>query len=234
MDAGSDPESFWSLLLLNLQVKFRNLSEFCRVIFRFYRNRSFRQQDLYLLSQYLWKNPFKVSKEFLLKSGAIDPYAYGETPLTTLAQIAEACQISPVDTFFELGCGRGRSCFWISCFYKCRVIGIDFVPVFIEKAQKVKKRYHLESIDFRCEDMLKSSFSGGTIFYLYGTCLDTLVIKKLINKFSKLPPGTKIVTVSYPLNDYIQQPLFSILKEWKLPFTWGEGVVYIQELRRLS
>jgi hypothetical protein len=230
MDAEPDSESFWSLFKLNLQVKFRNFKEFWRVVFRFYRNRMFCQQDLYLLSLYLWQNPFKISKEFLLNSGAADPYAYGETPLTTFAQIAEACQITAKDTLVELGCGRGRSCFWLHCFYGCRVIGIDFVPLFIEKAQKVKERYQLESLEFRCEDMLTSHFDEGTIFYLYGTCLDDEVIRKLIDKFRKLPAGTKIITVSYPLNDYTRKPLFSVLRELTLPFTWGEGVVYIQEL----
>ncbi len=66
-----------------------------------------------------------------------------ETPLTSLEVIARECQLSVRDVVFELGCGRGRTCFWLNQFIGCAVIGIDYVPAFIEKALKVKRRFHI-------------------------------------------------------------------------------------------
>ncbi|MBS4168326.1 class I SAM-dependent methyltransferase [Parachlamydia sp. AcF125] len=224
MDEGSD--TYWQLLQLNLKVKYRNFKEFCTVVKRYYGNRQFFQCDLLLLCQYLWQNPFAISKNFLMRKEEKEIYAYGETPLTSLEKIAAACQITSKDVVYELGCGRGRSCFWTHCFYQCSVIGIDFVPAFIQKAEKVKAKCHLQAIEFRCEDMLQTDFSKGTLFYLYGTCLEEDLIKKLLEKFKSLPAGTKIVTVSYPLTDY--SPDFALIKTLSVPFTWGEGDVYIQ------
>ncbi|WP_284452997.1 SAM-dependent methyltransferase [Parachlamydia acanthamoebae] len=225
-----DSDTYWQLLKLNFKVKYRNFKEFCAIVRRFYKNRQFCQCDLLLLREYLWQNPFAISKKFLIRHGEKNVHAYGETPLTSLAKIAEACQITPKDVVYELGCGRGRGCFWLHCFYQCRVVGIDFVPSFIQKAEKVRKRCDLEAIDFRCEDMSKSDFSGGTVFYLYGTCLEDSLIKKLIKKFKQLPSGTKIMTVSYPLSDYSSG--FNLHRTLSVPFTWGEGIVYIQEVKK--
>lgn len=226
----ADEESYWELFLLNFKVRYRNFIEYCKVATRFYSNRQFSVCDLKLLSEYVWKNPFKISKEFLLAKGESDPYAYGETPLTSLEIIAKKSGITSTDVVFELGCGRGRGCFWLNSFYGCKVVGIDFVPLFIQKANKVKDRYQVKGVEFRCEDMLKADFSEGTIFYLYGTCLDEDFIKKLIKKFEKLPKGTKIITVSYPLSDYARDGRFTLIKQFPVPFTWGEGLVYLQKI----
>lgn len=215
---------FW----LNLVVKKRNFVEFIKVIGRYYSNLTFMKIDLVLLSKYIFKSPFKINKEFLQSRGEEDVYAYGETPLTTLELIAKTCQISQNDTLFELGCGRGRGCFWLNCFIKCHVVGIEYVPSFVEFANQVKEQFELKGVDFIHGDILTEDYTGATVIYLYGTCYEEPFIKKLIEKFSKLPSGTKIITVSYPLSDYTDKPLFQVLKRFPAQFTWGEGDVYLQ------
>jgi SAM-dependent methyltransferase len=177
---------------------------------------------------YLFDNPFSISKRFLRKRGESDIYAYGETPLTTLDTILQECQVTAKDTVFELGCGRGRTCFWIHQILGAKVIGIEYIPDFIERARRIQKKLKIEGVEFRLEDMLTSDFSGGTVFYLYGSCLDDATIKKLIAKFSKLPAGTKIITVSFSLNDYAPPGTFEVMKCFPAHFTWGLGDVYLQ------
>lgn len=223
-------ESYWELFWLNLKVKYRNFREYCRVVRRFYNNPQFRCVDLRLLKSYFWKNPFTVSREFLSSKGYDDRYVYGETPLTSLEMIAKASQIQSSDTVFDLGCGRGRGCFWLNSFCGCKVVGIDFIPAFIQKAVMVKHLCGVEGVNFKCENFLESNFTGATVFYLNGTCLDKNSIQKLIKKLIKLPKGTKIITVSYPLQDFTDLNQFQMIKALAVPFTWGEGVVYIQRL----
>lgn len=221
------------LVGVNLLVKYRNAIEFSKVLVRYYPNAKFRKLDLSLLSKYFFKSPFSISKEFLMERGEEDIYVYGETPLTTLDEIAKTCQLSANDTVFELGCGRGRTCFWLSTFVHCKVVGIEYIPDFIDKANAVKKKYALAGVEFRQQDILKADLTGATVIYLYGTCYDQSFIEKLIKRFSKLPAGTKIITVSYTLNDYSPRPLFETVKKIPCSYTWGKADVYLQIIKKL-
>jgi SAM-dependent methyltransferase len=216
------------LMALNLVVKKRNLFEYLKVIKRYYSNPMFRKTDCTLLSKYVFKSPYAMSKAFMEARGESDIYVYGETPLTSLELIAKECNLSDKDTVFDLGCGRGRGCFWLHAMIGCKVVGIEYIPEFMEKAIAVKQKYRLTRLEFRQQDFLKANLKGATVLYLYGTCLDPVSIRQLIDKILKLPQGTQIVTVSYSLKEFSADPRFEILKRFKIPFTWGEGDVYIQ------
>lgn len=216
------------LIGLNLVVKKKNLMEFCKVVRRYYSYPTFRAVDLTLLSKYIFKSPFAISKAFMEARGEAEVYVYGETPLTTLELITKECQLTNKDTIFELGAGRGRGCFWLNILLGCKVVGIEYIPEFVEKAQAVIKKYRLKNIEIKQQDFLKTNFKGATVIYLYGTCMDQESIQRLIRKLLKLPSGTKIITVSYALKDYTDAPCFETLKRFKANFTWGEGEVYLQ------
>ena len=216
------------LLALKLVVTKRNFIEYLKVIYRYYRNYKFCKIDTAILAKYIFSNPFVISKKFLETRGEKEIYAYGETPLTTLEKICKECSLSSKDNFFELGAGRGRGCFWVHTFIKCPVVGIEYVPNFVQNAEKILEKFSLKNIEFRLENLLESDFKNATVIYLYGTCFDTDFIQKLIHKFSFLPKGTTIITVSYSLTEYTPIPLFEVMKCFSAPFTWGEGDVYIQ------
>jgi SAM-dependent methyltransferase len=219
----------FKLLWVALVVKKRNLIEFIKVVKRYYSNPIFRKADLSLLSLYFFQSPYSISKKYLKKSEAKEIYAYGETPLTTLDQIVKECQIKPEDVVFELGCGRGRTCFWLHAFVGCKVKGIDFVPEFINRADRIKAKYHLANIHFFEREMLAVDYRQATVIYLYGTCLEDEEIQQLITKFKKLPIGAKVITVSYSLVEYQQETIFKLTKQFTAPFTWGEADVYLHE-----
>ncbi len=160
--------------------------------------------------------------------GMADPYLYGETPLTSLQIIAEHCDLKKEDHVFELGCGRGRGCFWLQAFIGCKVTGIELVPTFVEKANHVKDRFKIDQIEFRHGDIAKANYDSATVLYLYGTCFEDVFIEQLINKFKKLPKGTRFITVSYALTEYMRSPLFEVVKVFPVEFTWGEAEVYLQ------
>lgn len=219
----------WLYLVgLNLLVKQRNFIEFCKVIIRYYPNMTFAKIDLSLLIKYFFNSPFAISKEFMIKHGEEEVYVYGETPLTTFDHIAKICEFSSKDIVFELGCGRGRTCFWLAYFLGCKVVGIDYIPEFIQKGTEVKKRFLLDHVEFRQQDILKEDYATATAIYLYGTCYERRFIEKLIRRFSKCSPGTKIITVSYSLNEYTDKPLFEVVKKFSCTYTWGQADVYLQ------
>jgi tRNA A58 N-methylase Trm61 len=142
--------------------------------------------------------------------------------------ISKECQITPQDTVFELGSGRGRACFWLNTFIGCKVVGIEYIPEFVKRANTIKTRFEIEDVEFRQQDMLNTDYSNATVVYLYGTNLEDSAIQKLVEKFQALASGTKIITISYSLNEYTSQPIFEVMKHFTAPFPWGMADVYLQ------
>lgn len=223
-----DIKEYFSLLGINLTVKWKNFIEYLRVLYRYYRKISYAKVDGALMLMYLFDNPFSISNRYFIHRSHSSEFTYGETPLTSFEKISQEARLTPQDTLYELGCGRGRVCFWLNSFVGCRVIGIEIVPDFILRAKRIQRKLDLKNIEFRTEDFLRSDFKNATVIYLYGTCLENHTIKQLIDHFKKLPRGTRIITVSYSLSDYTDEPLFETMKRFPVRFTWGEGDVYIQ------
>ncbi|MBA2368642.1 MAG: class I SAM-dependent methyltransferase [Candidatus Protochlamydia sp.] len=223
------PSEYFQLLGLNLKVKALSCLESIKVISKYYSNPAFFKIDLYLLSTYLFNSPFGLSKEFLLQKRELDIYTFGETSLTTMDLISKKCHISVRDVVYELGCGRGRTCFWLNHFIGCRVVGIDYVPAFIQRANQTKAKFNVEEVEFRLEDFIDSDFKEATFIYLYGTCYSASFLRRFIKKIEALPQKVKIITVSYPLTTYQSSPSFEVIKHFTAPFTWGTAEVYFQQ-----
>jgi SAM-dependent methyltransferase len=219
------------LLWINIKVKISNLIEYTRVVIRYYPHVNFAKIDAALLLSYVFSNPFRISKHLLVQKGEQEIYTYGETPLTTLELIVRNCEIRAQDSVFELGCGRGRTCFWLNQFVGCTVVGIDYIPTFIAKANKIKDRFGIQNISFRLEDLFQADLKGATVIYLYGTCFSAAYIDLLIDRLSALPKGTKIITVSYALTEFQPESPFRVIKQFSASFTWGETDVYLQVKR---
>lgn len=214
------------LLATRLKVSWKTFIDFIHVVRKFYPIYSFGKIDLSLLLRYALKNPYRISKQFLKKQGESDIYAYGETSLPAIEEIANFSEIKSGDCVFELGCGRGRACFWLKIFRCCRVVGIEWIPLFVEKAQDVQSAYKLSGIEFRCEDMMASDFTGATVIYLYGTCYSEMFMRALLEKLDKLPKGTRLITVSDSLEEYSSSS-WQMQKRCTISFLWGYAEVYL-------
>ncbi len=204
------------------------LKEQKKVKQRFYGNKQLREVDRALAKAYFGRNPFHISKRFLQKKGAPQVHAYGETPLTTLAYIAQECGLTASDHVMELGCGRGRGVFFLSNHIGCNVLGIDWVPDFIATANQICEGLNLAKVHFACKDMFSADVyykTKATAIYLYGTCLEDDEIESLQAIFQKLRSGTKIITVSYPL-----EGPFALRKQFPAAYPWGETEVFLNEV----
>jgi len=213
-----------------IQLKFQwfNFKEYLKVIFFYYRNLSFLKSDTLLLLSYLFQNPYRMNKEFLKKRGEEVVDVYGETPLTTFEEIVSKCQITPKDNFYELGAGRGRTCFWLHSFIGCKVIGLEIIPQFVTIANQIVEKKHLKNIHFENVNFLNYDCKDATVIYLYGICLKDEDLVQLIQQLKKLPQGTKFITISFPLTEYTQEPLFEVTSCFQGRFPWGIADVYLQ------
>lgn len=216
------------LLWTRSRVAFYEFKEYFKVLFRYYSHWQFCKVDLRLIASYFFSSPFEISKQFLIQKGEQDVYTYGETPLTTMDLIAQQVEITSDDVFYELGCGRGRACFWVRFFRGCKVIGIDFVPEFIETAIQIANFEKVAEIQFRNENFLECDLGDATIIYLYGLQLPDQEIQKLAKRLETLPTGAKLISVGYPLKDYYSNSCYEVMHCFTAPFPWGETEVYLQ------
>jgi SAM-dependent methyltransferase len=226
-DFKRSPSELIELLWLKFRVSLINLVENTRILLRYWPKFRFMTVDFGLFLTYLFDNPFQMSKRFLAEKGEQDLHQYGETPLTTLDAIMKKAGVTSADTIYELGSGRGRTSFWLSQYLGCNTIGIEQIPAFVERANRLVQRCGLKNVSFKQENFCDSTFENATVVYLYGTCLEDEAIHRLTARLAQLPSGTKIITVSYPLNDYDTTNSFELMNCFQQPFTWGNADVFL-------
>ncbi len=218
------------LLFTFLKLWYFNWSEQKKVRKLFYLNNSFFAKiDTALQKEYRWKNPYTISKNFLQQCKHANIHAYGETPLSVLYKALIFCGASNKDCFLDLGCGRGRTVFLASAFFKCKSIGIDFIPYFIEKAQDKASTMPSPPI-FLLQDMQSTDLSAATILYFYELCLEEDLFLTMVNKLKTLKEGTFILTTSFSLQEYSSD--FSIFSTQEAHYPWGKTTLYINRVTK--
>jgi hypothetical protein len=205
---------FWKSRLFLIQEQWR-------VIHRFYfRSVLFCLVDLALSSSYLLTNPYRICRRFFQKKGEKNIHAYGETPLTLWAEIVKKAQITSQDRFIDLGCGRGRLCFWTNIWVGCPATGVDWVPGFVERGCLLTRLFRLVDIELISQGISRVSLKNATIVYLY-----TYHPEEEVIDYDSLPAGGRVITVSEPL----VKKGFVIHHSMIAAFPWGETQVFINK-----
>jgi hypothetical protein len=217
----------WETCALYAHIRWYNFCDFWRTLFRYWRRAPFAIVDLTLLLSYFYRSPYRISRTFE-EARTSDPAPYGETPLALLDTVLQAAGVTKDDGVYELGSGRGRAAFWIALCYGCHTVGIEYHPLFMQVAERIRRFFRVTNLEFRCEDMCTSDYSKATVIYLFGTALRESEIRTLCRRFAVLPHGTTIITVSYPLRAY--HPAFTLVRSIEVDFVWGKTTVYIQKV----
>ncbi|MGD2169531.1 MAG: hypothetical protein PVI40_04755 [Chlamydiota bacterium] len=214
--------------MLFLKIKIFNLTQECINICRYYKNLQFAFLDSFLKIIYLFQNPYRISKKFLLKKKEEDVHQYGETPLLTFEKMIRISEVSSQDIFYEFGAGRGRLCFWMHAFKHCKTVGVEQIPFFCIVADFLTNIFRLKNLRFIKGNMTHIDVSDATFIYLCGTCLSDDEVYNILKTLKKVASKTKILSVSYPLTEY-DAASYRILKEIPVQFAWGSTVAYLQE-----
>ncbi|MDN3507340.1 MAG: methionine biosynthesis protein MetW [Simkaniaceae bacterium] len=170
----------------------------------YYRDRRFWKIEKKMRARYRWKNPYAMAR----KEGQV----YGETPLALYDEIAKRVGLEKGERFLDLGCGRGRGCYFLAHFYGCKALGIEMVAGFVKRAIAVP------GVEILQGDFLSCDLNADVI-YLYGTCLNDEEIEVV----SKNVVGAKVVSVSEPL------PGAPVIESFEGEFPWGKTQLYIQK-----
>lgn len=220
------------LVVLNLANHFWNFGLWLLEVRRYYGHILLSRADLLWMLEYGLHSPFVLSQR-AQRAGDLpaDLLVYGETPWSTLEQICDALALQSHELFVDLGCGTGRNLLFVYHWYGARSRGYELVPHFVAKFRWLQQRLKLKGrVDMRQANWLDcplAELAEGQAFLLVGSCYDDAHLAKATQRLAQLPEGTRLATVSYPLND----PAFERLHDFRAPFSWGWGTVYIQRRR---
>jgi len=145
-----------------------------------------------------------------------------QLPEKSLREIFKFSNLGKDDIFFHLGCNNEKGIeIAINEFKVKKAIGIDNNFKKIQNAQKniEKKNINVKMIHQNIED---SDISDATVILFWFT--DENIINKMIKKFEKLKPETKIITIWGPLPNYLPDKVSFPYIINKVPFKKAENL----------
>jgi len=194
-----------------LKVKLFQLREQMRVIFRYYRNVRFALVDLGFCFFAFFFNPYRICRKFT------GTHSYGETPITTFAELAKAVDLTKEDVFVDLGSGRGKLCFWASLWIGCESRGVEQVPGLVRQSKWLGWIFGVP-VCFDQGKIETANLSYATVVYLYTMEWDETLLLEM-------PQGACLITVGSP----VELEGFAVVKTVAAKYPWGVAEVFIQQ-----
>ena len=145
-----------------------------------------------------------------------------QLPEKSFRDIFKFSNLGEDDIFFHLGCNNEKGIeIAISEFKVKKAIGIDNN---LEKIQNAQKNMDEKKINAKVihENIEESDISEATVILFWFT--DEDIIKKMIKKFEKLKPKTKIITIWGPLPNYLPDKVNFPYIINKVPFKKAENL----------
>jgi SAM-dependent methyltransferase len=126
-----------------------------------------------------------------------------QLPDKTFRDIFDFSNLGKNDIFYHLGCGNGKGIALSLKEYNVKkAIGVDNNPDKIKQAKDILNQDNLPG-ELICEDIKNVDISNATVILFWFT--NEEIIKHMMNKFEKLKPGTKIITIWGPLPDCLPE-----------------------------
>ena len=185
--------------------------------------------ELGLMILYPFVSPYRINLRYIHQKKLDHSYIFGETPLTTLEKICRWSGIPKGKVIFDVGCGWGRSTFFLHAYNKAhRTVGIDIVPEYIERANKIRSVMKLDYMVFLEADIRCVDYRDADIVYMYGTCFPNAFIQEMVDVWEEdLKEGAIILTTSYSLISFSTRGRIQLHTQKTFDFLWGDCTVYV-------
>ena len=145
-----------------------------------------------------------------------------QLPEKSLKEIFKFSNLGKDDIFFHLGCNNEKGIeIAINEFKVKKAIGIDNN---LEKIQNAQKNIKEKNIDAKLihQNIQESDISDATVILFWFT--DEKIIKDMVEKFNRLKPETKIITIWGPLPNYLPDKVNFPYIINKVPFKKAENL----------
>ena len=127
---------------------------------------------------------------------------YVPTPYEVVDDMLRIANVKKGDVLYDLGSGDGRIAIAAAKKYGVRAVGIDIDPDRIREAtENARKAGVTELVQFRQEDLFKADFREATVVTLY--LLPDLNVKLRPRLWRELKPGSRVVSNSFPMGDWM-------------------------------
>lgn len=173
-----------------------------------------------LAAHYKGLNTYLVHEAGHDQSGS-DQFVYGDTPVPVMYRLLRRWGVTGEDRFLDMGCGCGMPTLTASL-VAGEARGIDIVPTVVDFCRRSRDALGIGNADFRLQDMLEADLGWPTFVYLAWTTFPPPLRKKIAAKLRECKKGTKIVTVTVPLDGKEFLPVVKV----SALFSWsglGEG-----------
>ncbi len=122
-----------------------------------------------------------------------------QLPEKSFREIFKFANLDKDDIFYHLGCGDEKGIeIAVNEFKVKRAIGVDNNSEKIKRAKKILEDKNIQA-ELICQNIEDIDISDATIILFWFT--DENVINQMLEKFEKLKPETKIITIWGPLPD---------------------------------
>lgn len=121
-----------------------------------------------------------------------------QLPDNAFREIFQFAGLGKNDIFYHLGCGNGKGIsIALEEFGVKNAIGIDNNDGKINLAKQILQEKNLSNYTLQCQDIRQSDVSDATVILFWFA--DQQIIDNMMNKFSLLKKGCKIITIWGPL-----------------------------------
>ncbi|MEK6834304.1 MAG: methyltransferase domain-containing protein [Thermoproteota archaeon] len=121
-----------------------------------------------------------------------------QLPDNAFREIFQFAGLGKNDIFYHLGCGNGKGIsIALEEFGVKNAIGIDNNDGKINLAKQLLQEKNLSNYTLQCQDIRQSDVSDATVILFWFA--DQQIIDNMMNKFSLLKKGCKIITIWGPL-----------------------------------
>ncbi len=145
--------------------------------------------------------PLNALETTRVQSRGLD-VAYAPTPPAVVDAMLELAKVTSDDVVYDLGCGDGRITVAAATGPGARGVGIDIDPERITDAVALARREGVtDRVSFILGDLFQADFHDATVVMLYLQPEPNLRLRPRL--LSELRPGTRVVSHSYDMGDWI-------------------------------
>lgn len=158
---------------------------------------------------------------------ATDSFAFGETPWFTARALLARAQLAPGQRFVDLGSGDGRVALYAAVARAAQAAGYEWLAERHQIAERVAGSVGGARLQLHCGDAASADLAQADVVYCAWTCLDETARRRLLPALLTMPPGSRLVTNTYP----VAHPGFEHLGSTFMHFFWGRGEIHFQRRR---
>lgn len=157
---------------------------------------------------------------------------YGEVIPEGFLDVLARAEPKEGETFYDLGSGTGRAVILAAlAFPFARLVGIELLDTLHDAAESVRRRFESDVrpalagagrtavLELRAGDFLEAELSDADVVFMQSNCFEPSLLRALMQKFERLPPGVRILA----LGQFLNATHLALVDTGPCELGWGES-----------